>query len=397
MSSNSVSREETPLVASDITSAVASPIAVFTIVLAVVTIVLTVGTVVAVVLTVVAISTNGKINSVIDRSALGNWHENGLVVRSGGDGRHPVCTSRESLGNIRSELTIGSSIVETLEESKNTWVRGLRRAQGLDRFNYNVVVSDDLPSVVQLLRCSIVGIGSVGKVTSLHPLRIHDNGKRGVSLDIAIIGRKLELDGRHVVDTRNVTHRRRVARASLNLLSICDGLADTEVDKVVGADEGVCFTGCLSFTIDVLNDRGVQGEGSVVVAVVIITVVVVPIVVGPVVVAAAVVVTSVVVVAPVVVVTAVVVVAAVTASLIVLTGCKTIRLRDEEGSGELGNNEEDEREFEALHDSLYRWKEGQVRGIWVWEERRYGFEASFFVEKGVKKEKNERFNPREAS
>jgi len=82
-----------------------------------------------------------------------------------------------------------------------------------------------------------------------------------------------------------------------------------------------------------------------------------------------------------------------------LTGYETIRLRDEEGSGELGNNEEDERELEALHDSLYRWKGGQARGIWVWEERRYGFEASFFVEGGVKKreKKNERFNPREAS
>ena len=61
----------------------------------------------------------------------------------------------------------------------------------------------------------------------------HDNGERSVSLDVTTIGREFELDGRHVVDTRNVTHRRRVARATLNLLSICDGLIDAEADEVV--------------------------------------------------------------------------------------------------------------------------------------------------------------------
>ena len=87
----------------------------------------------------------------------------------------------------------------------------------------------------------------------------------------------MELDGRHVVDTRNITHRRRVARTALNLLAICDGLADAEADEIIAtvklapktfcerprsslrADEGVCFTGRLTFTIDFLNDAGVQG------------------------------------------------------------------------------------------------------------------------------------------
>ena len=94
------------------------------------------------------------------------------MICSGGDGRHPVCTSRESLGDIRSELAVGSNIVETLEESENTWVRGLRRVKGRDRFDDNVVVSDNLPSLVQLLRCGVVGVGSVGKVASLHSIRI---------------------------------------------------------------------------------------------------------------------------------------------------------------------------------------------------------------------------------
>lgn len=94
------------------------------------------------------------------------------MVRGGGDGRHPVCTSRESLSDIRSELAVVSSIIETLEERKYARVRGLRRVKGRDLFNDNVVVSDNLPSVVQLLGCSIVGVGSVGEFTGLHPPRI---------------------------------------------------------------------------------------------------------------------------------------------------------------------------------------------------------------------------------
>ena len=86
----------------------------------------------------------------------------------------------------------------------------------------------------------------------------------------------MELDGRHVVDTRDITHRGRVARAPLNLLAICDGLADAEADEIVAtvkvsyksfcersrsslrADKGVRFAGSLTLTIDVLNDGGVQ-------------------------------------------------------------------------------------------------------------------------------------------
>ena len=67
----------------------------------------------------------------------------------------------------------------------------------------------------------------------------------------------------------------------MNLLAICDGLTDAEADEVVAtaklasktfherprsslrADEGVCFTGRLALTINVLNDTGVQGWNSV--------------------------------------------------------------------------------------------------------------------------------------
>jgi len=184
------------------------------------------------------------------------------MVRSGGYGRDPVCTSREAIGDISSELALDCNTVETLEESKGTWVCGLRRVEGWNLFNDDVVVSDDLPSVVQLLGCSKVRCGGISEVTGLHPLCIQDNSERGVGVNVTAVGRELKLAGGHVVNARNITHRCRVARASLNLETICDGLADTEVDEVVGADEGICFTRPVGSTVDLLNDRRVQSEGS---------------------------------------------------------------------------------------------------------------------------------------
>ena len=94
------------------------------------------------------------------------------MVRSGGNGRHPVYTGRETLGDIGTELTAGSGSVETFEERKDTWVGGLCRVKGCDRFNDDVIVSDDLASIVQLLRRSIVSGGSVGEGTGLHSLNV---------------------------------------------------------------------------------------------------------------------------------------------------------------------------------------------------------------------------------
>jgi len=90
------------------------------------------------------------------------------MVRSGGDGRHPICASRETLRDIGGELTGGGSSVETLEESEDKRIGGLCRGKICDRFNDNVIVSDNLASFVQLLRRSVVGVGSVGEGTGLH-------------------------------------------------------------------------------------------------------------------------------------------------------------------------------------------------------------------------------------
>lgn len=177
------------------------------------------------------------------------------MVRSGSDRGQPVHTSGEAIGDIGGELAIRSNIIETLEESKNTWVCGLSRVEGRDRFDDNVVVPNNLPSVVQLLRCGEVGRGGIGEIPSLHPLRVlkrknmradslaackkgtnQDNGERSVGVYIAAVWRELEFAGRHVVDTGNVTHRGRVARATLNLLSVREGLADAEIDEVISVE-----------------------------------------------------------------------------------------------------------------------------------------------------------------
>lgn len=329
---------------------------------------------------VVAITTDSEVNSIIDGSTLGNWHDDRLVVRSGGDGGHPVYTCRETLGDIGTELTTGSGSIETLEERKDTWVSGIRRLKGSDLFNDDVIVSDDLASIVQLLRGSIVGVGSVGEGTGLHSPDVHDDGEWGVRLDIAAVGRELELHGRHVVDAGNITHRGGVARASLNLLAVCDGLADTESDEVVGADQGVGFTGCLTLTINILNNGRVQGEGGLRVASVttvgrgglgvvttvdrgglgVVSGVVAAIVTTVIAAIVATVITA--------IVTAVIATipsaASAAAKPIVLTGHEAARLRDEEGDGELGDNEENEGELEALHGSCPDGRELKLTRFW---------------------------------
>lgn len=190
-----------------------------------------------------AATTDRKVNSIINTSTLSDWYNNTLMIRGRTDSRDPVCTSSEAVGDIGGELTIVSWSVETLEESEDTWIRGLRRVEGLNRFNNDVIVSDDLPSIVQLLGRSEVGSVGIGEGSRLHPLRVQNDGECSVGLHITTVGRELELAGRHVVDARDITHWCGIARATLNLEAVRDGLTDTEVDEVVLAGERVRFAG----------------------------------------------------------------------------------------------------------------------------------------------------------
>lgn len=306
------------------------------------------GSVVVIASTVVVVvstgTTNSEIYGVIDGPSLSNGHNNTLMVRSSGYGREPVCTSGKASGNVSSELSVDSSVIETLEEGEDAWIRGLCRGKGRNRFNNDVVVSDDLPGVVQLLRSGEVGGLGVSEGTRLHSLRIQDNSERGVGIDVAAIWRELEFAGRHIVDTRNVTHRRRIARATLNLQTVCDSLADAEVDEVVSADKGICFASSIGVTVDILNDGGVQSKGSLRISGIITTVLVVRI---------SSVVVSTIVSAVLVIVVAAVLVATfhtVVATEFVLTSQKTMRLWNNKGGRKLGHGKEHKRKPEVLHD-----------------------------------------------
>lgn len=94
------------------------------------------------------------------------------MVCRGGDGRHLINTSGQALGDIGGELAVGGDTIETLEEREDTRVGGCGRVERWDRLNDDVIVSDDLPGVVQLLRSGVVGVGSVGKGTSLHSVNV---------------------------------------------------------------------------------------------------------------------------------------------------------------------------------------------------------------------------------
>jgi len=371
----SIPREETPLVAPTDIPTVVSITSVVSTVASVAGAISGVSAVTISVVTAIGVATNGEVNSIVNGSTLGNWHDDRLMIRSGGDGRHSVSTGGETLGDISGELATGSDTVETLEESKYAWVGGFCRVEGCDRFNNNVVVSDNLASVVQLLRRGVVSIGGIGEGAGLHSFDVHGDSEWGVRLDITTVGRELELDGRHVVDTGNITHRGGVARAGLNLLAICNGLADTEADEVVGADKGIRFASCLTLAIDVLNDGRVQREGGLGVDIPSATTVtglgvitgVIPAIVST-------------------VVPAIVSTTSATAKPIALTGYNTTRLRDEEGNGELGNSKENKRELEGLHGSCPDGSEGKLKRFW-WGEMTVRIRSKLLCRKGREKKR----------
>jgi len=118
-------------------------------------------------------------------------------------------------------------------------------------------------TVDQLLRGGIVSVGRIGERSSDQVLDCDRDGERGVGSEgVEVLG-GAELGGRHVIGGRDITHGGWVTRTLLDLEAIGDGLANTEADEVVRADEGVGFTSRLSLTIDVLDDGRIQSEARV--------------------------------------------------------------------------------------------------------------------------------------
>jgi len=177
------------------------------------------------------------------------------------DGKDTIDTRRKTLGNIGGQDTVLSNTVETLEEIEDLWIQGLGRVERLHFLYSNVTVTLN-DTVDQLLRGGIVSVGRVCERSGAQVADFEGDGERGIGSEGTKVLGEGELGGRHVIDGGNITHGDGVARTCLDLLAIGNSLSDTEADEVVRTNEGVLLTGCLSFTIDLLDDGRIQCKAS---------------------------------------------------------------------------------------------------------------------------------------
>jgi len=158
-----------------------------------------------------AVVGDGEVDGVVKRAMLSDGDEDGLMVGCGVDRRKLIGTSRETIGNGRSKLTVLSSIVKTLEECENFGVgrRGLLEAGHL--FDYNVRMAFDYATAVGLLRSGEVVLLSINEVASLEIADGHGDGESCIGLDGVAVLRRDELRRGHVVGGGNDTHGRGIA------------------------------------------------------------------------------------------------------------------------------------------------------------------------------------------
>lgn len=120
---------------------------------------------------------------------MSNSDKHRLMVSSTVDGSETVDTSRETVGHISSQNTVGSLVVQTLEERETSGVGGGSLVESLDLLNNDVRVTLDITSTVNLLGSSEIVLLSVGEETGLEVADGHRDGERGVSLDgVAVLG-----------------------------------------------------------------------------------------------------------------------------------------------------------------------------------------------------------------
>lgn len=112
----------------------------------------------------------------------------------------------------------------------------------------------------QLLGGSKVSVGRIRECSSGQVIDLEGDGEQGVSRDGVEIPGGLEFCGGHIINRRDVTHGGRVARTGLDLFTVGKGLADTVVDKVVWANEGVRLTSSLCLAVDILDHRRIERE-----------------------------------------------------------------------------------------------------------------------------------------
>ena len=162
------------------------------------------------------------------------------MVSSGVDGGHAINTSGETARNRSREDTTLSGIVKPLEELEGGGVRRRGLAKRREGLNDNVRVSLDVASATNLLgrgEVVIVGVDEEARVKVRDGHRDSEVRVRGDGVTVLGEG---ELRRGHVCRRSDDTHRRRVARTRLDLLTVGDrqvGYGETEVDEVVARGE----------------------------------------------------------------------------------------------------------------------------------------------------------------
>ena len=151
------------------------------------------------------------VDHVVERTALCNSDERGLVVCGRVDGRKTVGASRETASHISGEDTVGRDAVETLEEHELGRVRdsGLRDAAEL--LDDDVRVALDEPGRVHDLRRHVERRRGVREVARLEVVDRHLDREVCVRGDGATVRREHELGRRHLGLSGDETHWRLVA------------------------------------------------------------------------------------------------------------------------------------------------------------------------------------------
>jgi len=244
------------------TIVVVAAVVVVVVVVVVATIVVVVATIVVVVAAVVVVATivvvvivgssNGELVAVVLSTALGDGHQDRLVVGCGEHGADTVVASGETAGDGSGEKAIAiswtvsvyvgrfrpmaeelTSIVDSLEEDEAGGIKGLIRGQGAAKvLDSDVSVTNDTALAIKILGCRVVGALSVSEGARGEVVNLDLDVKVRVGLNVTIVGRVAEDGGDHAVLGGNAAHRNTVAAAPRLLFTVGDILTLAEVDEV---------------------------------------------------------------------------------------------------------------------------------------------------------------------
>lgn len=202
------------------------------------TLLASVGSVAAVATSVVAaaatVATNSEFVAVILGTTLGDGHQNGLMVGSTRHGADTVVSSGQASSDGGLQVTIAiAGIVDTLEEDKLGSIQGSVGRQGVTHIlNRDVNMADNGTAAAKILGSRVVGRLSVSEGAGLQVVDLELDIKVLVGLDVAVV-RGVVDDGRHHLGLGgDLAHGNTVAGTASLLLTIGEGRAGANVDKV---------------------------------------------------------------------------------------------------------------------------------------------------------------------